>query len=92
MHAYLHNIVRGFVGTNHRAAVISLPRSQVEMTDWDLQWQDKIVKVIGAVAKPLLVNDEGEISEVIRRRLFENLGPEKTRKNVARAFAALYAR
>ena len=87
MHAFLHNIVRGFVGSNHRAAVISLPRSQVEMTDWDLQWQDKIVKVIGAVAKPLLVNDEGEISEVIRRRLFENLGPEKTRKNVARAYA-----
>src|SRR5262245_30918960 len=87
MHAFLHNIVRGFVGSNHRAAVISLPRSQVEMTDWDLQWQDKIVKIIGAVAKPLLVNDEGEISEVIRRRLFENLGSEKTRKNVARAFA-----
>ncbi len=87
MHAFLHNIVRGFVGSNHRAAVISLPRSQVEMTDWDLQWQDKIVKVIGAVAKPLLVNDEAEISEVIRRRLFENLGPEKTLKNVARAFA-----
>ena len=87
MHAFLHNIVRGFVGSNHRAAVISLPRSQVEMTDWDLQWQDKIVKVIGAVAKPLLVNDEAEISEVIRRRLFENLGPEKTQKIVARAYA-----
>ena len=87
MHAFLHNIVRGFVGSNHRAAVISLPRSQVEMTDWDLQWQDKIVKIIGAVAKPLLVNDEAEISEVIRRRLFEDLGSEKTRKNVARAFA-----
>ena len=87
MHAFLHNIVRGFVGSNHRAAVISLPRSQVEMTEWDLNWQDKIVKVIGAVAKPLLVNDEGEISEVIRRRLFENLGPEKTQKIVARAYA-----
>ena len=87
MHAFLHNIVRGFVGSNHRAAVISLPRSQVEMTDWDLQWQDRIIKVIGAVAKPLLVNDEAEISEVIRRRLFENLGPEKTQKIVARAYA-----
>jgi hypothetical protein len=87
MHAFLHNIVRGFVGSNHRAAVISLPRSQVEMTEWDLNWQDKIVKVIGAVAKPLLVNDEAEISEVIRRRLFENLGPEKPQKIVARAYA-----
>src|SRR5947208_8344996 len=87
MHAFLHNIVRGFVGSNHRAAVISLPRSQVEMTDWDLQWQDEIIKVIGAVAKPLLVNDEGEISEVIRRRLFEDLGTERTRKSVAKAYA-----
>jgi hypothetical protein len=95
MHAFLHNIVRGFVGSNHRAAVISLPRSQVEMTEWDLQWQDKIVKVIGAVAKPLLVNDEGEISEVIRRRLFENLdfarpenqGVLKAARSVAKKFA-----
>lgn len=95
MHAFLHNIVRGFVGSNHRAAVISLPRSQVEMTEWDLQWQDKIVKVIGAVAKPLLVIDEGEISEVIRRRLFENLdfskpdnqGVVKAARSVAKKFA-----
>ena len=57
------------------------------MTEWDLQWQDKITKVVGAVARPLLVNDEGEISEVIRRRLFEDLGSDRTRKNVARVFA-----
>ena len=57
------------------------------MKGLDLNWQDKIVKVIGAVAKPLLVNDEAEISEVIRRRLFENLGPKKTQKIVARAYA-----
>lgn len=87
MHAFLHNIVRGFVGTSFRSAVVSLPRSQVEMTDWDLQWQDKIVKVVGAVAKPLLVGDESEISEVVRRRLFQDLGSEKIRKNVAKAFS-----
>ena len=50
------------------------------------------MKVIGAVAKPLLVNDEAEISEVIRRRLFENLGPEKTRKNVATRLRRLVLR
>jgi hypothetical protein len=87
MHAFLHNIVRGFVGSNHRAAVFSLPKSQVEMTDWDMQWQDRITKVVGAVAKPLLVNDEAEISEVVRRRLFEDLGSERTRKNVAKTYA-----
>jgi hypothetical protein len=87
MHAFLHNIVRGFVGTNHRAAVFSLPRSEVEMTDWDQQWQGKIVKIVGAVAKPLLVTDESEISEVIRRRLFEDLGSDRTRRNVAKTYA-----
>jgi hypothetical protein len=87
MHAFLHNVVRGFVGTTNRVAVISLPRSQVEMTDWDLQWQDKIVKVVGAVAKQLIANDETEISEVVRRRLFENIGSDRVRKYVAKAHA-----
>ncbi|MGE3776317.1 MAG: DUF499 domain-containing protein [Pirellulaceae bacterium] len=87
MHAFLHNIVRCFVGSAHRAAVFSLPRSQVEMNDRDLYWQDRILKVVGAVAKPLLVNDESEISEVIRRRLFEELGQEKYRKATAKTYA-----
>ncbi len=86
MHAFIHNIMRGFVGTTNRAAVMSLPRSQVEMTDWDLQWQEKILKVVGAVARQLIANDETEISEVVRRRLFQDLGSEKIRKNVAKAF------
>ena len=87
MHAFLHNVMRGFVGTTGRAAVISLPRSQVEMTDWEFEWQDRIQKVVGAVAKHLIVADEGEISEVIRRRLFENLGDEDKRRRAAKAYA-----
>ncbi len=87
MHAFLHNIMRGFVGATGRAAVVSLPRSQVEMTDWEFEWQDRIQKVVGAVAKQLIVADEGEISEVIRRRLFENLGDEDKRRRVAKAYA-----
>lgn len=87
MHAFFHVIVRTLVGSQEKAAVFSLPRSQVEMTDFDLLWQEKIVKTVGAVAKPLLVNDEAEISEVIRRRLFEDLGSERLRKNAAKAYA-----
>jgi hypothetical protein len=87
MHAFIHNVMRGFVGTTRRAAVMSLPRSQVEMTEWDLQWQERIVKVVGAVAKQLMANDETEISEVVRRRLFEDLGNERVRRNVAKAYA-----
>ncbi|MEW6542166.1 MAG: DUF499 domain-containing protein [Nitrospirota bacterium] len=86
-HAFIQNLTVATTGTTHGAAVISLPRSQVEMTDWDLQWQDKITKVVRRVAKDLIANDETEISEVVRRRLFEDLGTERVRKNVAKAFA-----
>lgn len=85
-HAFIQNLTVATTGTTHGACVISLPRSQVEMTEWDMAWQDKITKVVRRVAKDLLVNDEAEISEVIRRRLFQDLGSEKVRRNVARAF------
>jgi hypothetical protein len=86
-HAFIQNLTVATTGTTRGAAVISLPRSQVEMTDWDFQWQEKITKVVRRVAKDLIANDESEISEVIRRRLFEDLGNERTRKNMAKAFA-----
>ncbi len=86
-HAFIQNLTVAMTGTTHGAAVISLPRSQVEMTDWDLQWQDKITKVVRRVAKDLIANDETEISEVVRRRLFEDLGSERVRENIARAYA-----
>jgi hypothetical protein len=86
-HAFIQNLTVAMTGTKHGAAVISLPRSQVEMTDWDLKWQEKITKVVRRVAKDLIANDESEISEVVRRRLFEDLGKERTRRHVAKAFA-----
>jgi len=86
-HAFIQNLTVAMTGTTHGAAVISLPRSQVEMTDWDLQWQAKITKVVRRVAKDLIANDESEISEVVRRRLFEDLGKERVRKQVAKSFA-----
>jgi predicted AAA+ superfamily ATPase len=86
-YAFLQNLTVATTGTTHGAAVISLPRSQVEMTASDQAWQNKISKVVRRVAKDLIANDEAEISEVVRRRLFEDLGGEKIRKNVAKAYA-----
>jgi hypothetical protein len=85
-HAFIQNLTVAMTGTANGVAVISLPRSQVEMTELDQQWQDKITKVVRRVAKDLIANDEAEISEVVRRRLFEDVGTQKIRKNVARAF------
>ena len=86
-HAFLQNLTVAVTGTTQAAAVISLPRSQVEMTDWDQQWQDRITKVVHRVARDLIANDESEISEVVRRRLFEDLGSERVRKRVAKTYA-----
>ena len=86
-HAFLQNLTVAVTGTSRAAAVISLPRSQVEMTDWDQQWQDRITKVVRRVARDLIANDESEISEVVRRRLFEDLGSKRVRKNVAKTYA-----
>ena len=85
-HAFIQNLTVAMTGTTNGVAVISLPRSQVEMSEVDQQWQDKITKVVRRVAKDLIANDEAEISEVVRRRLFEDVGTEKVRRNVARAF------
>lgn len=85
-HSFIQNLTVAITGTTHGAAVIALPRSQVEMTDWDQEWQDKITKVVRRVAKDLIVTDEAETSEVLRRRLFQDLGSERTRRHVAKTF------
>jgi hypothetical protein len=84
---FLANLVRALTGTTGSAAMVSLPQSKPEMSDWDLRWQDIIVKEVNRVAKNLIANDESEISEVVRRRLFEDLGSERIRKNIAQTFA-----
>ena len=86
-HAFLQNLTVAVTGTTWATAVISLPRSPVEMTDWDMQWQERITKVVHRVARNLIANDESEISEVIRRRLFESLGSDQKRRNVTKAYA-----
>ena len=86
-HAFIQNLTVAVAGTTHAAAVISLPRSQVEMTDWDQQWQERITKVVRRVARDLIANDESEISEVVRRRLFDNLGSARVRRKVTKTYA-----
>ena len=86
-HAFIQNLTVAVAGNEHACAVISLPRSQVEMTDWDQQWQERITKVVRRIAQDLIANDEAEIGEVVRRRLFEDLGPEEDREAVATTYA-----
>ena len=47
-------------GTKGSVAMLSLPRSRMEMTEFDEQWLDRITKVVNRVAKDLIANDESE--------------------------------
>jgi predicted AAA+ superfamily ATPase len=47
-YAFIQNLTVAMTGSQRSAAVISLPRSQVEMSDYDMQWQEKINKVVQA--------------------------------------------
>lgn len=85
--AFLQNLARSMTGTKNCAAVLSLPKSPVEMTTWELEWQERITHEVRRVARELLVNEVGEIAEVVRRRLFDDLGPESKRRAVAKAYA-----
>ena len=86
-YAFLQNLTVAVTGSRYAVAVISLPRSQVEMTDWDQEWQERITKVVNRVAQDLIANDESEISEVVRRRLFADLGSARMRRKVAKTYA-----
>jgi hypothetical protein len=86
-YAFLDNLVRAATGTRHVAVVLSLPKSAIEMTQYEHDWQDRITKIVKRVARDLIANDDSEVSEVVRRRLFEDLGPERTRAQVAKTYA-----
>lgn len=86
-YAFLDNLIRAATGTRHVAVVLSLPNHTMEMTQYEQDWQDRITKIVKRVARDLIAADESDISEIVRRRLFEDLGPERIRTQVARSYA-----
>ena len=86
-HAFIQNLTVAMTATTRGAAVISLPRSAVEMTEDDMLWQEKITKIVKRVAENLVANDEREIGEVVRRRLFDPVSDKQTLKKISRTYA-----
>ena len=86
VHAFLQNLTVALPAL-HARRCISLPRSQVEMTDWDRNGRTGSPKVVRRVAKDLIANDESRDqrsrSAAARSR---TLAKRANRKNVAKAF------
>ena len=91
--AFLQEISELIASSKDCCLVITLPASILERYDEEaersLQQLQKISGRVEAVYTPV----EGlELYEVIRKRLFENYGDEKTRKKVAQGYFDLYQR
>jgi predicted AAA+ superfamily ATPase len=91
--AFLQEISEVAASSDNCCLVLTLPASILERYDEDaersLQQLQKVSGRVEAVYTPV----EGvEIYEVIRKRLFEDYGDEKTRKKVAHNYFDLYQR
>lgn len=91
--AFLQEISEVAASSDNCCLVLTLPASILERYDEDaersLQQLQKVSGRVEAVYTPV----EGvEIYEVIRKRLFEDFGDEKTRKKVAQNYFDLYQR
>ena len=63
--------------------VVSIPKSDLEMTTEDYDDYTRFRKLLNRVGKPVMMSTPGDSSEIIRRRLFEWDGiPEEGRKAI----------
>ncbi len=89
--AFIQELTELVATSGKSVLVITLPASILEQYDEEaektLQQLQKISGRVEAIYTPV----EGfEIYEIIRKRLFENIGDEKTRREVAQSYFDLY--
>ena len=87
-YSFMQNLTVALTSAERAVGLFSLPASPTEMTEELAEWQDKLTKVVGRVGKDLVANDAAEVSEIVRRRLFEDAGRDSMRKAVARQYSA----
>jgi len=71
LYSFIQNLSEVARGLRNVVVVISIPASQLEMTAEDFTDYDRFKKVLDRVGKPIIISSDDDISEIIRRRLFE---------------------
>ncbi len=90
--SFMQELTEAVASTNHCVAVITLPASPQEVGNTSqaqaiLNSLQKRVSRVGADTQPVA---DDEIFEVIRRRLFENIGDTRTIEAVVSSYLDLY--
>ncbi|HWQ24825.1 MAG TPA: DUF499 domain-containing protein, partial [Gaiellaceae bacterium] len=74
-------------GRERLVVVVSLPKSEEEMSAEDEQDFNRLAKATTRVAEPYLLARDLEIPEIVRRRLFDSVGSAEDVRKTARAYA-----
>ncbi len=74
-------------GRDRLVVVVSLPKSEEEMSAEDEQDFNRLAKATTRVAEPYLLARDLEIPEIVRRRLFDSVGSPDQIRDTARAYA-----
>lgn len=89
--AFLQEITEVIASSSNSCLVITLPASILERYDEEAEGAlQQLQKVSGRVETVYTPVEGMELYEVVRKRLFENYGDEKTRKQVAQNYFDLY--
>lgn len=89
--AFLQELTEAVSSTGNSALVVTLPASILEQYDTSAEKAlSRLQKVSGRIESIYTPVEGIEIYEVIRKRLFENLGDEKVHKEVAQWYFSLY--
>lgn len=87
MYSFLEVLSREAAAVSNAVLVVALPMSEYEMTPEDEADFQRLNKALDRLTRPALLSEGPEIAEIVRRRLFENVGDPKEIRRTARAYA-----
>jgi len=84
LYSFMFTLARMASAVDNLVLCVSIPASDIEMTSEDEKEYQQFKKSLDSVGKAISMSNEGEVTEIIRRRLFEWQGlPEDGRKAAA---------
>jgi hypothetical protein len=84
---FIHSLTEEADSRDRLAVVVSLPKSEEEMSAEDEQDFARLAKVTSRVAEPYVLARDLEIPEIVRRRLFDSVGDPAQIRATSQAFA-----
>jgi len=87
LYDFLHNLSEEARARDNLVLCVSIPASELEMNPEDQRDYDAYKKLLDRVGKAISMSSDGEVTEIIRRRLFDWQGLPVDGKKTAVAYA-----